>query len=171
MKGKRILLVVLLILCLCLAASGTALAMSSANYNLPWDVLSGGGGSRSSANYLLSDTTGQSAIGPSESTNYRLEAGCWSGFAMNLLTEGECFIATAAYGTPMAKELDTLRDFRDEVLLPNSLGAKFVSFYYRTSPPIAEFISRHNVLRTVVRDGFVAPVVAILKLTHNLWSD
>jgi len=83
---------------------------------------------------------------------------------------GGCFIATAAYGTDTAKELDILREFRDEVLLSNNLGAKFVSFYYKTSPPIADFISQHEVLRTVVRVGFVDPVVKILSWTHDLWS-
>ena len=47
---------------------------------------------------------------------------------------GPCFIATAAYGTDTAEELNILREFRDEVLLPNRLGAGFVSFYYETSP-------------------------------------
>jgi len=82
-----------------------------------------------------------------------------------------CFIATAAYGTDTAQEIDILREFRDEVLLSNSLGSKFVSFYYRTSPPIAEFIARHDVLRTIVREAFVAPIVAILNLSYNLWSN
>ena len=81
-----------------------------------------------------------------------------------------CFIATAAYGIDTAKELDILREFRDAVLLPNSLGTKFVSFYYKTSPPTADFISQHEVLRTVVRVGFVDPIVAILNWSHDLWS-
>jgi len=82
----------------------------------------------------------------------------------------ECFIATAVYGTPTAKEIDILREFRDEVLLPNSLGVKFVSLYYKVSPPIADFISQHEVLRTVVRVGFVDPIVKILNWSHDLWS-
>jgi parallel beta-helix repeat protein len=82
----------------------------------------------------------------------------------------ECFIATAAYGTDTAKEIDVLREFRDEVLLPNSLGSKLVSFYYRTSPPIANLISQHEALRTAVRVGFVDPVVKILTWSHDLWS-
>ena len=81
-----------------------------------------------------------------------------------------CFIATAAYGTDTAKEIDILREFRDTVLLPNSLGTKFVLFYYRTSPPIADFISQHEALRTAVRIGFVDPIVKILTWTHDLWS-
>jgi len=83
---------------------------------------------------------------------------------------GGCFIATAAYGTDTAKQIDILREFRDEVLLPNSLGARLVSFYYKTSPPIADFISHHEALRTAVRVGFADPVVKILSWTHDLWS-
>ena len=83
---------------------------------------------------------------------------------------GGCFIATAAYGTDTARELDILREFRDEVLLPNSLGSKFVSLYYKTSPPLADFISQHEVLRTAVRVGFVDPIVKILNWSHDLWS-
>jgi parallel beta-helix repeat protein len=82
----------------------------------------------------------------------------------------ECFIATAAYGTHTAKEIDILREFRDKVLLPNSLGAKLVSLYYKTSPPIADFISQNEVLRTAVRVGFVDPIVKILTWSHDLWS-
>ncbi|MGQ9546120.1 MAG: CFI-box-CTERM domain-containing protein [Dehalococcoidia bacterium] len=81
-----------------------------------------------------------------------------------------CFIATAAYGTNTASEIDILREFRDKILLPNSLGAKLVSSYYMVSPPIASFISRHEALRRAVRAGFVDPVVAILTWSHNLWS-
>ena len=82
----------------------------------------------------------------------------------------DCFIATAAYGTDTARELNVLREFRDVVLVPNSLGAGFVSLYYRISPPIASFISRHEALRTVVRMGFVDPIVRILSWSHDWWS-
>ena len=82
---------------------------------------------------------------------------------------GGCFIATAAYGTPMAEELNILREFRDTVLLSNRAGTAFVSLYYDTSPPIADFISRHEFLRTAVRVGFVNPIVVILNWSHSLW--
>jgi hypothetical protein len=83
----------------------------------------------------------------------------------------ECFIATAVYGTDKAEEIDTLREFRDVVLLPSGLGAELVSLYYEISPPIAEVISQHDFLRTAVKVGFVDPVVAILDWSYALWSE
>jgi len=82
------------------------------------------------------------------------------------LVSGGCFIATAAYGTPMAREIQILRDFRDECLLTNPLGAALVDFYYRVSPPIAEFITRHPALKPVVRAG-LAPAVAMSGVVVN----
>ena len=82
-----------------------------------------------------------------------------------------CFVATAAYGTDTAEEINLLREFRDVVLLPSGLGAEFVSLYYEVSPPIAEVISQHDFLRTAVRVGFIDPVVAILDWSHALWSE
>ena len=82
-----------------------------------------------------------------------------------------CFVATAAYGTDTAEEINLLREFRDVVLLPSGPGAEFVSLYYEVSPPIAEVISQHDFLRTAVRVGFIDPVVAILDWSHALWSE
>lgn len=73
---------------------------------------------------------------------------------------GGCFIATAAYGTPMAEEIQILRNFRDEYLLTNLVGQAFVGFYYRVSPPIADFITDHPILKPIVRAGLV-PALAM----------
>jgi|GEM_PF-7132712 len=77
-----------------------------------------------------------------------------------------CFIATAAYGTPMAEEIQVLREFRNEYLLTNPLGQAFVDFYYKVSPPIAEFITDHPSLKPIVRAGLV-PVVAMSSVVVN----
>ena len=82
-----------------------------------------------------------------------------------------CFIATAAYGTSTAAEIDTLRAFRDEVLLQNSLGSHFVALYYEVSPPVADFISEHEGLRTLVRELLVDPVAWLVEATGTLWRD
>lgn len=62
-----------------------------------------------------------------------------------------CFIATAAYGSLMEPHVKILRDFRDKVLLNNSLGKCLVQTYYTYSPPIADFISKRYSLRAIVR--------------------
>jgi len=71
----------------------------------------------------------------------------------------QCFIATAAYGTPMADEIGILRRFRDEYLLTNPVGATLVEFYYRFSPPIAEFITENPSLKPIVRAALLPAVV------------
>jgi hypothetical protein len=86
--------------------------------------------------------------------------------------EGDwCFIATAAYGTPTAAEIDVLRQFRDQFLLHNPPGRAFVSIYYKLSPPVADFISEHEVLRTVVREDFVDPMVKVVEATRGWWGE
>jgi M6 family metalloprotease-like protein len=68
-----------------------------------------------------------------------------------------CFIATAAYGSPMAREVCTLRGFRDRYLLGNLPGRAFVRFYYAASPPAAAVIAGNGVLRASAR-AVLAPV-------------
>jgi len=82
---------------------------------------------------------------------------------------GYCFIATAAYGTETASQLDILRNFRDQVLLESALGSRFVEAYYRVSPPVADFIAKNDFLRAVVRDVLVDPVVNLLQWSQGLW--
>jgi len=82
---------------------------------------------------------------------------------------GYCFVATAAYGTETAAELDVLRDFRDQVLLKTALGSRFVEAYYGVSPPIADFIAENDFLRSVVREVFVDPIVNLLQWSQGLW--
>jgi len=68
---------------------------------------------------------------------------------------GNCFIATAAYGSQVEPHVKILRQFRDTYLLPSTLGHAFVDAYYRYSPPVADFIARHENLRAVVRLGLL----------------
>jgi hypothetical protein len=69
-----------------------------------------------------------------------------------------CFIATAAYGTPMAKEIDALRTVRDRALLTNPLGRIAVAGYYALSPPIANAIASDERLRAGAR-AVLRPIV------------
>lgn len=76
---------------------------------------------------------------------------------------GPCFIATAAYGTPMAADIDTLRAFRDTYLLHSSAGTAFVDTYYRISPAIASIVAKSPVLAAGIR-LILLPVIFAAKL-------
>lgn len=76
---------------------------------------------------------------------------------------GPCFIATAAYGTPIAEEIQTLRTFRDRYMLTNTLGTAFVDLYYNVSPPLANWISKHAFFAYLTR-CILTPIILISKL-------
>jgi hypothetical protein len=82
-----------------------------------------------------------------------------------------CFIATAAYDTPTAEQIDVLREFRDTVLLKNNVGSQFVTLYYQFSPPIADFIAGNELLRTLVRELLIDPIVWVVEATGDIWRN
>jgi hypothetical protein len=77
--------------------------------------------------------------------------------------ESPCFIATAAYGTPLAADIDLLRAVRDEWLLSNPVGTAFTDAYYRTSPPLADFVAQHGWAAIPIRTAIMI-TVGFLKL-------
>jgi hypothetical protein len=84
---------------------------------------------------------------------------------------GGCFIATAAYGSPMAPQVALLRAWRDRFLASNPPGRVVVRIYETVSPPIADVLRGSEPLRTTVRWA-LAPVIgaAWLSMTWPWWS-
>jgi hypothetical protein len=64
---------------------------------------------------------------------------------------GGCFIATAAFGSPLAGQVEILRQFRDRYLLTNAPGQKFVAWYYRNGPAAANYIKDKPLIKAAVR--------------------
>jgi chitinase len=79
---------------------------------------------------------------------------------------GGCFIATAAFGSKYENHVQLLRRFRDIYLMPYGIGRIFVKTYYKYSPSMADYISEHDTLRTVVRYGLI-PLLGISWLLLN----
>ncbi len=76
---------------------------------------------------------------------------------------GNCFVATACYGSNTASEVLSLRRLRDKHLLTNPAGRALVGAYYALSPPCARFITGHPVLMAIVREE-LRPIVRISDL-------
>ena len=72
--------------------------------------------------------------------------------------KGGCFIATAAFGSPMAGQVGILRQFRDRFLLTNHPGQKFVAWYYRNSPAAASYI-KDKPLAKVASQAALYPLI------------
>jgi hypothetical protein len=70
-----------------------------------------------------------------------------------------CFVATAAYGSPLAPSVLVLREFRDRFLVTNAPGRAFVRWYYTNSPAAARYLVEHPSLKPLAQAA-LAPVVA-----------
>jgi hypothetical protein len=77
-------------------------------------------------------------------------------------SSSRCFIAEAAYRTPLDPHVDALRAFRDRFLLTNGPGRMLVRFYYMYSPDWAAFIRKHEMARGMAR-GVLTPVVYVVR--------
>ncbi|MFX0203915.1 MAG: CFI-box-CTERM domain-containing protein [Candidatus Hodarchaeota archaeon] len=80
---------------------------------------------------------------------------------------GGCFIASAAYGSYMAKDVKILGKLRDKYLLTSYLGRTLVSLYYKNSPELANLIAKRPILQSVTRIGLRPLVGATRLLIHT----
>lgn len=62
-----------------------------------------------------------------------------------------CYIATMVYGDYDHPQVVILRDFRDKVLLSNSLGTVFVRLYYWLSPKLVKILKDHRKTNVLIR--------------------
>lgn len=82
-------------------------------------------------------------------------------------TDDACFIATAAYGSIFEKHVVLLRQFRDNYLLTNAPGEKFVALYYAYSPEIADFIRTSDFWKTAVKIALFPVILLAMFLLHT----
>ena len=76
-----------------------------------------------------------------------------------------CFVATAAYGSLLANDVEMLRHFRDSYLRNNVLGELLVEAYYTFGPALAGVIGESDDLRGIARDALDPLVDAVRGLS------
>ena len=80
---------------------------------------------------------------------------------------GGCLIATAAYGTELAPQVQFLREVRDNTVMSTATGAAFVTgfnqLYYSFSPTIADMERENPLFRETVR-VFITPMISTLSI-------
>jgi len=76
-----------------------------------------------------------------------------------------CFIATAAYGSAMAPDVDAMRRVRDRLRPASTMFAVATDLYYRAGPAAAAVLGRSDTARALVR-SLLAPVGTISTLVR-----
>jgi len=82
---------------------------------------------------------------------------------------GVCLIATAAFGSELAPQVQMLREIRDNKVLVTESGTSFMEsfnqFYYSFSPSIADLERQNPVFKEVVRIA-ITPMLASLSILN-----
>ncbi|RNJ79869.1 MAG: copper-binding protein, partial [Nitrosopumilus sp. B06] len=87
---------------------------------------------------------------------------------------GGCLIATAAYGTELAPQVQQLRELRDNVVMGTESGSAFMAgfndFYYSFSPGIADLERENPVFREMVKVS-LTPLISSLSILNHAEID
>jgi hypothetical protein len=78
-----------------------------------------------------------------------------------------CLIATAAFGSELAPQVQFLREYRDNTIMTTVAGSSFLNsfntVYYSFSPSVADAERTHPLLQETVRAG-ISPLLGILQM-------
>jgi hypothetical protein len=87
---------------------------------------------------------------------------------------GGCLIATAAYGSELAPQVQQLRELRDNTILQTKSGDSFMTtfneFYYSFSPTIADFERENPIFKEGVKVT-LTPMLASLSILNYVDID
>jgi len=87
---------------------------------------------------------------------------------------GGCLIATAAYGSELAPQVQMLREIRDNQLMNTASGSAFVGtfneLYYTFSPYIADYERENPLFKEAVKLG-LTPMLSTLAIMENAESE
>ena len=80
-----------------------------------------------------------------------------------------CFVATAAWGSALAPDVDAMRKVRDRLRSRSTMFAVATDLYYRSGPAAAEVLRRSDTARALVR-RLLGPIGAASKAAVALAS-
>jgi hypothetical protein len=87
-------------------------------------------------------------------------------------SKGPCIIASAAYGSELAPEVQLLRTFRDKTVQSTFAGTNFMKvfnrFYYSFSPTVASAVAESPLLSHIVR-SLIYPLIAALNIASAIF--
>jgi len=87
---------------------------------------------------------------------------------------GGCLIATAAYGSELAPQVQQLRELRDNTILQTKSGSSFMTsfneFYYSFSPGIADLERENPVFKEFVKAS-ITPMLTSLSILNYVDID
>lgn len=110
----------------------------------------------------MRDTTDSEVTAPAESDS-----------TQNEKTSG-CLIATAAYGTELAPQVQLLREVRDNVLFSTNSGTTFMAgfnqFYYVFSPTISDLERQSPIFKEIIK-ATIAPMLSTLSILNYVDID
>ena len=79
-----------------------------------------------------------------------------------------CLIATAAFGSELAPQVQFLREYRDYTIMSTSAGSSFINafnaVYYTFSPTVSDIERNNSILQEFVKAG-ITPLLGILQIT------
>ena len=87
---------------------------------------------------------------------------------------GGCLIATAAFGSELAPEVQKLRELRDNSLLQTKSGTDFMNsfndFYYSFSPIITDYEREYPILIEIIKLS-ITPMISSLSILYHVDMD
>ena len=108
-----------------------------------------GGSTGSGGNKSIGGSTGSSGnktIGGSTGTQPN-----WNDGRNTQSTSSDCFVATAAFGTPLQTEIQILREWRDNELSFSIAGRQFIDIYYKVGPHLARLVEKNKFIARISR--------------------
>jgi hypothetical protein len=98
----------------------------------------------------------------------------WEVSAEQESKSGGCLIATAAFGSELAPQVQFLREIRDNTVLSTASGTSFMtafnSFYYSFSPTVADLERQNPMFKEMVKVA-ITPLLSSLSLLQYVDID